>query len=225
MRRLSQVSFGFKKAKPADKVKFGSGVVKCLSGPTALLTYPNLPIPVADLEAVTLSLNNAVVADQSTGSRQSRTALKNAVADWVNTFGLTGSYINMVAQGNDQTIADAGFLSTKTNSHPRPKPSLAADFQATINGFKGAILAGCKTPVHSAAAYAYYALPNGASVTFSENTMIITMDGKSCYVTVATQKKVELYNLPSTTTFKVGMYAINGSGAGPATGLQEVTTQ
>ena len=53
----------------------------------------------------------------------------------------------MVAQGNEQTITEAGFVPTKTVTQPTQKPGLATDFQATINGFKGAILAGSQTPL------------------------------------------------------------------------------
>ncbi len=34
-----------------------------------------------------------------------------------------------------------------------------------------------------------------------------------------------MYNLPSGAAFKVGMYAINRAGAGPATATQQVITQ
>ena len=73
----------------------------------------------------------------------------------------------MVAQGNEQVINEAGFIATKTVSQPSQKPGLAKNFQATINGFKGAILAGTQTPVAEAAAYIYYALPDGVTVNFT----------------------------------------------------------
>lgn len=225
MKLTSRVSMAFKKDKPVDKVKFGSGVLACLSPASASATYPNLPIPVADLQLLNDTLNASVVAVQTTGSRQSKTALKNAAADWTSAFGITGTYISMVAQGNEQTITEAGFVPTKTATQPTQKPGLATDFQATINGFKGAILAGMQTPVTEAAAYVYYALPDGVSVSFSENTMILTVDGKNIYINTATQRKTEMYNLPSSAAFNVGMYAINRAGAGPATATQQVITQ
>jgi hypothetical protein len=54
---------------------------------------------------------------------------------------------------------------------------------------KGAIVAGTQTPVAEAAAYVYYAFPDGVSVSFSENTMILTVEGKSIYINTVTQKK------------------------------------
>ena len=225
MKLQCKVSMAFKSAKPVDKVKFGSGVLACLLPAKVTASYPNLPVPVADLQLINDTLNASVVAVQTTGSRQSKTALKNAAADWTSAFGITGTYISMVAQGNEQTITEAGFVPTKTVTQPTQKPGLATDFQATINGFKGAILAGVQTPVPEAAAYIYYALPDGVTVSFSENTMILTVDGKNIYINTATQKKTEMYNLPSSAAFNVGMYAVNRAGAGPATATQQVITQ
>ena len=34
-----------------------------------------------------------------------------------------------------------------------------------------------------------------------------------------------MYNLPSSTAFNVGMYAVNRAGVGPATATQQVVTQ
>jgi hypothetical protein len=215
----------FKKYLAVDKVKFGSGVLTCLAQPSVAASFPNLPIPVATLQNQNDILNDAVVAVQTTGSRQSKTTLKNAVADWTDAFGITGTYVSMVAQGNDQLITESGYIPTKSFSQPAQKPGLATDFQATINGFKGAIAAGVQTPVAEAAAYVYYALPDGVSVNFSENTMIITVEGKSIYINAVTQKKTEMYNLPSSAAFNVGMYAINSAGVGPATATQQVITQ
>lgn len=225
MKLQCKVSFLFKGFKPVDKVKFGAGVLSCLTPPLVTASYPNLPIPVADLQLLNDTLNASVVAVQTTGSRQAKTALKNAAADWTSAFAITGAYISMVAQGNAQTITEAGFIPTKTVTQPTQKPALATDFQATINGFKGAILAGMQTPVPQAAVYVYYALPEGASVSFSENTMILTVGDKTVYINAATQKKTEMYNLPSSAAFNVGMYAVNRAGAGPATATQKVITQ
>jgi hypothetical protein len=225
MKLVSRVSMAFKKDNAVDKVKFGSGVLACLSQPSVAASFPNLPVPVANLQDINDVLNEAVVAVQTTGSRQSKTALKNAVTDWTSAFGITGTYIGMVAQGNDQLINEAGYLATKSVSQPKQKPGLATDFQATINGFKGAILAGTQTPVAEAAAYVVYAFPDGVSVNFTENTMIITVEGKSIYINTVTQKKTEMYNLPSSAAFNVGMYAINSAGVGPATATQKVVTQ
>lgn len=225
MKLISRVSMAFKKDKPVDKVKFGSGVLACLTPPTAAISFPNLPVPVVALQQLNDQLNDAVVAVQTTESRQSKTALKNVVSDWTTAFGITGAYISMVAQGNDQIINEAGFIATKSVSQPKQKPGLAIDFQATINGFKGAILAGTQSPVAEAEAYVYYAFPDGVNVSFSENTMIINVEGKSIYISTVTQKKTEMYNLPSSAAFNVGMYAINRAGAGPATATQKVITQ
>ncbi len=103
---------------------------------------------------------------------------------------------------------------------------MANSFQASINGFKGAIISGSKTAVSNAASlYISYSMTPGVTVSFAENTMILTVDGKSVYINVTTQKKTEMYNLPNAATFNVGMFAVNSAGIGPATALQQVTTQ
>lgn len=225
MKLVSRVSMAFKKDKPVDKVKFGCGVLTCLTPSVVTESFPNLPVPVTGLQAINDALNAAVIAMQTTGSRQAKTVLKNAVTDWTGAFGITGTYISMLAQGNDQLINEAGYIATKSFSQPSQKPALATNFQANINGFKGAIVAGTQTPVAQADAYVYYAFPDGVSVNFTENTMIITVEGKSIYINAVTQRKTEMYNLPSSAAFNVGMYAINRAGAGPATATQQVITQ
>ncbi len=62
-------------------------------------------------------------------------------------------------------------------------------------------------PPYRCFVYIYFALPDGVTVSFTENTMILTVEGKNIYVNAATQKKTEMYNLPSSAAFNVGMYA------------------
>jgi hypothetical protein len=49
------------------------------------------------------------------------------------------------------------------------------------------------------------------------NTMEITIGGKTVFITVGTQKKVEIYSFPSKVPYKVSMYGVNSAGSGPAT--------
>ena len=71
----------------------------------------------------------------------------------------------------------------------------------------------------------YTAAPDGVSINYNGNVMIITVGEKSVYVIADTAKQTEFFNLPSETSFNVNMYALNSAGSGPATQAQKVVTQ
>ena len=229
MKLTPKASLGFKKEKPAAKTGFGANVIASLTPlvPTAKATanaYSDLPVPVTELQQLNTDLANAV-ADSLTGNHSAVASVKNAVIAWNYGFGLTANYITTIAEGDAQTIRKAGFVPTKSDRQPKPKPGAAIDFKATINGSKGAIIAGAKTAVPGATAYVFAVAPDDAVITYVGNTMVITIGEKSIYITADTRKQTELYDLPSGLPVNVSMYAINGAGSGPASAPQQVIPQ
>ncbi len=229
MQLSSRASLAFKKEKPPVKVTFGNNVVNSLTPPATSAKgvkamYPDIPIPVASLQQLNDALALAI-ADSLTGNHSAIAAVKDAVYEWDNAFGTTANYITSMADGSEATIRAAGYVPTKSESQPAQKPGAATNFKATINGMKGAIIAGAKKAVPEAAAYVYAAFPEEAVVTYNSNTMIITIGGKSIYISADTRKQTELYNLPSGVPHNVTMFAINSAGTGPASAVQQVIPQ
>jgi hypothetical protein len=229
MKLTARASLGFKRQKPSSKPSFGDSVINALAPPVTskkkeALLWEDLPVPVPDLVILNNNLN-AAVSDALTGNHTATASVKNAVKEWNAAFTLTANYITTLAAGDEEIIRQAGFVPTKTESQPRVKPGAATGFKATVNGSKGAIKAGTKKPVKNTKAYVFTALPEDATVVYNGNSMEITLDGKTIYITVDTHKEVEIYNLPSKTPYNISMYAVNSAGSGPATASQEVTPQ
>jgi hypothetical protein len=229
MKLFSKASLAFKKQKASNKVAFGTNVINAL---TALLTaskkskaiLPELPVPLADLLIINTDLA-AAISDSLTGNHTAKATLKNAVIAWNQAFTQTANFISTAAAGDAVLIRQAGFVPTKSETSPSQKPGPVTGFKATINGSKGAIMAGTKIPVPGGKAFMFCALPDGAVTSYAGETMIITIAGKSIYIKVSTSRQIELYDLPSAMPFNVSMYAVNNAGSGPATAGQVVIPQ
>ena len=213
MRLISRASLAFKRQKPADKTTFGANVTTALQN--AVAQFPNLPITITDLQALTANLAAAIVA-ALTGNHIAVATLKVAIADWNSGFTLTANYVTSVAQGDETIIRSAGFVPTKSETQPTQKPGPANGFNATINGSRGSIIAGCKNAVTDAIAYLYTAVPDDVTVSYNGDTMVIAVGEKTIYINADTHKQTEFCHLPSGVGFNVSMFAINRAGSGPA---------
>ena len=229
MKLVSKASLAFKKKSPALKVPFGLNVINSLTGiftakKNVKAVATDLPVPIAELQALNDALNLALT-DSQTGTHASIAAVKVAVANWNIGFTTTAVFITSVSQGDAVFIRTAGFVSTKSESQPSQRPGPITNFKATINGTKGAIIAGAKTSVFAARGYVFSALPDGVTISYNDNTMVITAGDKVIFISVSTQKQTELYTLPSGVPYNVSGYAINSAGSGPATATQQVIPQ
>ena len=228
MQLTPKASLAFKKESPSAKTTFGSNVITCLTpllmAKKGVKTYTDIPIPVAELTTINDNLITAVAA-RVDGGRSSAAALKTAKAAWNEAFTITANYISAQAEGSEEAIIEAGFIPTKSQTQPKPKPGQASAFKATINGSKGAIIAGTNKGVPTATAYVITALPPGAQISYVNDTIIITVGESSIYLSANTRGKAELYNLPSGVPYTVSMVAINAAGNGPASVSQQVIPQ
>ena len=228
MKLVPKASMAFKLDSAGSKTGFGSNVVNCLTPVLAAkkskLSASDLPVPVAGLQAINDSLVIAV-ANNINGGRAASAALKAAIVAWNEAFSQTAKFISNEADGDPALILACGFIPTKSESAPVPKPGPVANFGATINGSKGAIIAGTKKGVPNSKAYVVAALPPGASANFVQDTMIITMGDSSIYLSVNTRGETELYNLPSGIAYNVTMFAVNSAGSGPAAPGKQVIPQ
>ena len=228
MQLKPKASLAFKKTKPSAKPSFGTNVINSLdtivTAANARFAVADLPVPVATL----LTINNdlaAAISDALTGNHTAVASVKDAVTAWNEAFTLTANFISTNADGSIPAIREAGFVPTKSETTPAQKPGAAANFKATINGSKGAIMAGSKTAVAGATAYLYTAAPDGVAISYNGNTVVITVGEKSVYIVADTKKQIEICNLPNGLPLNVSMVAVNAAGTGPATAPQQVITQ
>ena len=168
---------------------------------------------------------SAAITDALSGNHAAVANVKNVVQEWNDAFTQTANFITSVAQGDQTTIRDAGFVPTKSETQPTQKPGAITNFTATINGSRGAIIAGSKKGVQGADTIIYSALPPDAEVSYNGNSMIITIDGISVYIIADTRRQTEFCNLPSGLSFNVSAFAVNRAGSGPATVGHDVVTQ
>ncbi len=218
---MSKASLAFKLKKPTTKPSFGSNVITAL-GESVL--FPDLPVNIAELTTVNNALSTAIAA-ALTGNHTAVAAVKTAVTNWDNAFTLTANYVSSIAQGDETVIRAGGFIPTKSESQPTQKPGASAGFTATINGSKGAIIAASKNAIPEARAYLYSAVPDGVTVNYNGNTMIITVGDKIIYINADTRRQTEFYHLPSGIAYYVSMFAFNRAGNGPASTSTPVIPQ
>ena len=232
MKLVCKVSLAFKRLKVDAKVSFGANVInslnaspdKSLAKINKLADDPNLPLPVAQLTEINNDLARSV-SDSLTGNHTAKASVKNNIIAWNYAFGLTANYISSLAQGDAIIILQAGFVPTKTERIPRQKPAVPKNFRATINGSKGAVIAGSRNKVPDALVYLFSALPDEAAISYVDNTIIFTVGGHNIYLTVSTSKKTEIYNLPSGVPVNMSMVAINCAGNSPAAASHRVIPQ
>ncbi len=226
----SKASLGFKKQKPSEKPTTGTGIINALTTATQPKEnseespFPDLPVSIANLQTTNDALADAVAA-AATGSHIAKATVKTAVKNWNKNFTLTANYVTMVAQGDVALIRLAGFTPTKSESTPAQKPGALKGFAATINGSKGAIIAGSSKALPGVCTYLYTAVPDGVTITYNGNTMIITAGDKCIYIVADTRKQTELCNLPSGVPYNVSAFGVNRAGSGPAATSQQVIPQ
>ena len=220
---ILHVSMNFKNLTATEQVNIGKGIIKGLTNNPTL--FPKPPIAVSKLQALNDELAKDNQEVNETGSKQSRADLKESRKDWITNFGTIATYVDMIAQGLQSTIVAGGFTATKGSRQKKAIPGLASGFKAGTNGVKGAVLANIDKPVADATAFVYYALPAGVSVSFNNTTMIISLGDQQVYINAVTQRETEIYTSKSSTALNVGVFALNATGIGPSTDVQQVITQ
>ncbi len=225
-----KASLDFKRKNPEAKVSFGSKVIGGLTPDQlqkAKATQSDLPVPVADLQDVNDRLQ-AAITSAGTGNYAAISDVKTIAKEWSGKFGLTANFITTVAQSTDNPagfILSVNFVPTKTETTPTVQPGAVDNFYVTINGTKGAIIAGGKKPTVGAMANVFVAFPDGVTVSFSNNTMIITTEDKSIFINVDTQRQTKMYGLTSAQQYNVCAYGVNRKGHGPVSATLEIVPQ
>jgi hypothetical protein len=221
MQKESNASLAFIRETPAEKAPFGQSVIDGLTENAT--TFPNLPVPLTDLTANNDALTAAVLAAKS-GDHIALANLRAVLKVWNANFKRTAKYVSLIANGDESTIRLANLAPTKSETTRRPKPGATAHLATGVNGSKGNFTAACP-PVSGATSYVFAAIPEGTSVTYNGNMMLLTSGDKTFYVVVGTRGKADFTNVPSGNELYVSVYAVNSAGCGPATNGQTVIPQ
>lgn len=89
-----------------DKVSLGKRVITGLTNNSK--TFPNLPVPVADLTSANNTLTNTY-EDYKNKGEAAKGNFQNAQYDWKQKFDKTATYVDTVADGNLAIINQSGF--------------------------------------------------------------------------------------------------------------------
>lgn len=217
----SKASLDFVLEEPSEKSTLGVTITYALGENTAM--FPNLPVAVTDLQQVNNNLISAIAA-ASTGNFTAKANLTDVEEDWDEAFRLTANYVSTVAAGSEVIILTAGFTPTKNERQGAQLPPMLPDFEVTFGKGKGCFTARSKG-IPGAKAYVYTAVPNGVSISYDANKMIIAVGTTKIYVVVNTRKGVEFANMPSGEQLNLSAYAINAAGSGPASNGETVIPQ
>jgi hypothetical protein len=221
MKRQTNASMAFIKSTPTEKSSLGQTVIEALT--TNAATFPHLPISIATLTTNNSDLIAALLAARS-GEHLALAYLYAIVRTWNTNFRYTAKYVSLVANGVPATVILGGFVPTKSETTPASKPVAPSPVAVSINGTKGNFSAACPA-VSGAISYVFTAAPEGASVNYNDDTMMITVGGLTVYVIVSTRGKADFCNVPSGTEMNVSAYAVNSAGCGSPANGQSIIPQ
>ena len=217
----SNASLAFINLSAANKTTMAANVLECLTNNPEL--FPDLPVKLSALTQTNANLVTAV-ANVQTGSKVSRSALKNALKAWNTDFRATAKYVSAVAEGDEQTINTAGFTATKNYRQSVPEPGFCKGFETNLLKGQGSFNAGSQA-ISQSRGYFFVAAPDGVTIEQQGNQLSITVGGITSYIVLCTRSKTQFNNVPSGKLMYLSMLAFNASGAGPLTNGQQVIPQ
>jgi len=217
----SHASLEFLSKSIPDKIVFGGSVVaELIAHP---LVFPNLPHTILVLTADNTDLQNKSVA-AATGDFSATAAMHLSEKKWETDYRDTANYVSTVANGNEETIRNGGFIPTKSETTPTQAPGALINFDVMVNKASGSFHAS-SDPLKGVAGYAYLAVPDGVTLTYNGDQVEIEVGGKKIYLLVDTHRKANFNNVDGGVKLNVSCYAVNRAGSGPAADPQDVIPQ
>ena len=206
------VSFAFiNDNTPPQKVAFGNNVIVALTAASA--SFPNLHLSVKQLTALNNTLENAI--GPAMGGDTHAVSVRNAAEDaWDAGFRLTASDVDNQAQGDPAIISLAGFTATTGTRSPKGVPADAV-FEQKPSPTAGGVHLSLVAQSRIATAYVAVAAPDGASIQFAADNIVITLaTGEKVYVSASTSSDIDITGMAPDVRVTVGARAINSAGAG-----------
>ena len=206
-----KVSLALIQYDPTDKLKLGNEVTGGLT--TYSKTFPNPPASLEEQAAMNKDLSDGITA-AATGNTAAKKGLEKTVKRWDDMFRNVGTYVNGIANGDEQLIAQSGFKSTPTEPEHTKEPGAANKFELVPENEPGNF--GIKSHVPGASAYVFIALPDGVTAQQDHDMIVLTTeDGKKLYLMLDTHPNVHFSNTETGTPLNVQVMGFNLSGNGP----------
>jgi hypothetical protein len=221
MERKPKSSLAFIHIPIPDKIVFGRNAISDLT--TNAATFPDLPHLVADLQAKNHALETTS-SEAESGDHEKVAAMHNAEKEWDIVFRDDANYVSTIAAGDSEIIRMGGFTPTKAQTDPTQKPVQPENFNVSVDTQQGSFTAKCNA-LDNAKAYVYVSLPDGVSISFSENQVSINAGTQKISLYIDTHRLVHFGGMVSGVKQNVIMFAVNNAGIGPATAPQTVIPQ
>lgn len=207
MKRI-KVKMSWAKATLLQEASFARGTVTAMTGNATFLT------PAVTLTAMTTAasrLENAW-ANRDNGA-VARDELNNAATDLNDKLHTQAEYVDKIANGNDDTIHSAGFISTKPSDErltrvAAPKATAAPVITAVAGGSIKAVVdavAGVKV-------YCFILVLDGSFNITINNGQLEVPTGTNAIVINSTKRSAVFQNLPAMKPVQVGVVTINSTG-------------
>ncbi len=194
-----------------EKIKKGQVIIDGLTAQTAKL--PKLRVSILTLTDRQANLiftsaaagtgNHSAVADQAA-----------SVKLWDADFKDDALYVSEVADGNKVLILATGYDCTSTETVATVIPVELGKFTAAIGSKTGSVALNADSQ-HGASAYLFTLVPPEATIKQMGNTLVITVGGKTIYVTANTHHVATAEGLTSDVVVSAYGLALNLRGSGP----------
>ncbi len=226
MQLQPKASLKFKLENADYKVPFGNNVAARMQNNPTIFTNP--PVAPKQLQQDSETLKLSIQADLNCDNLAKENLVQAEIV-WDEDFTCTANYVTTLARENNNDagiILMAGFAVTKTEAQFEAAPEAVSVVNVNHNNKKGSIITRSSKHARGAKAYATAVLPDGVSIAFNDDVMVLTVGDKNMYIKVGTRKRSVFYNLPTGVPFSVTMFAVNSAGSGVAgTCSKKVITQ
>jgi hypothetical protein len=213
MERPAKVSLEFLGMTPTQKGVFGDHVIAEMTGHPTVFPTPDVPIQslITANDDLKLKTQQALSGDKERILERDETEKK-----WDDLFRKQALYVDRIADGNKLVIAQGGYNSTSTETHPVERPA-QAELDAWGNKGKGSIHAEIK-PLAKVRGIAFVASPSpidSTSLSLKNGQLRIGKEvAGDMEVILTTKRKVDFQGLVSGTTYYIAALGFNATGVG-----------
>jgi hypothetical protein len=219
--RPAKVSFGFIDYTPTQKGMFGDNVVAEMTEHTTVFPNPDVPLPTLT------DINNALKQKTQQALSGDKVKIQERDAtekEWDSYFRKEGEYVQRIANGSKLIIAQSGYHSTDTESHPVAIPA-QPQINAWANKGKGSGIHVEMKPLADCRGFQFivssqnilsYMNIKGDSIKFN-GPLDVFIDVK-----LTTKRKVDFQDLNSGQTYFITALGFNASGVGEMANVIEV---
>ncbi len=194
-----------------EKIKKGQIIIDGLTAQAGKVTDLKVPIlTLKDRQASLIFASTAAASGSHTAVADQATAEKLWNAD----FREDANSVSAAANGNKSLILATGYNATVTETVATVLPTTIGGFTSAIGSKTGTVALNADPQPH-VATYLFALTPPEATVKQMGNTLVITVGGKTIYVTANTHHVATAEGLASEVAVSAYALALNLKGSGP----------